>query len=84
MHPTVPSKVWMSWRNIARILKLSHMTCRYALHKYQQQGFKFKDKRADNKMPGHRIKITDDIKKYLLNHARLQEWGGLTLAQRCQ
>ena len=34
-------------------------------------------------MPGHRVKITDDIKKYLLNHTRLQEWGGFTLAQRC-
>ena len=33
----------MSWRGIGRIMKLSHMTCRYALNKYQSQSFAFTD-----------------------------------------
>ena len=36
-------KVWMSWRGIGRILKLSHMTCRYALGKYHRQQCQFSD-----------------------------------------
>ena len=83
MHPTLNHKVWMSWRSIGRILKLSHMTCRYALHKYQKQGFKFSDKRANNGLPNHRVKITEEIQKYLLDSTRLKAWAGFTLSQRC-
>jgi uncharacterized short protein YbdD (DUF466 family) len=34
MHQSRPDKIWMSWRDIGRIMKMSHMTCRYAILKY--------------------------------------------------
>ena len=83
MHVAAQDKVWMSWRGIGRILKLSHMTCRYALRKYQKQQFQFADQRKFNGTT--RVnKITAEVKGFLLSHQVLKDWSGLTLAQRCQ
>jgi hypothetical protein len=73
----------MSWRDIGRIMKMSHMTCRYAILKYQSQGLEFRDKRIDNGKTNTRKKITDEVKDYLLSQSILKSWSGLTLAQRC-
>jgi hypothetical protein len=72
MHVAANDKVWMSWRGIGRIMKLSHMTCRYALRKYQSQQFKFSDRRKYNGTT--RInKITAEIKVHLLSHQVLMD-----------
>ena len=83
MHQSRPDKIWMSWRDIGRIMKMSHMTCRYAILKYQKQGLEFHDRRIHNGKTNRKKKITDAARDYLLSQSVLKSWSGLTLAQRC-